>query len=511
MPKPTSACKQVSDSEEETTQKICKVCKKAVEPEFYEKQKRLLCRSCHNSRKKKNQIDIENKGKIINITNQYAHTIVNNITTNNTYYKCTFNTTVHQQVMKPLVEYDTKAKKYKEDYEKGLTKVAKMRASLKNCTEKEAVKIQNKISKVIAELGECPDYGEYFKSYEKTRKDKKANPSIPTQDDVKELTEYLEETLNPTKEEKDEKGNKVFELEVFNNRAERIFDELAFYDFYGVANTENLIKLKKKVEAKFNKINEKKIQALELVRKRAKEAYEKARKEKEEREQKEKEIMEKRIEEFNNLDVNTKELDLSGNIELPDWTILRRFVQLNSIDITNNSNINRSDSDSAIQELANLEIKGVRITDKSFPKSEGYRKIIDIYVKHKNKLQREENEKYYQKQKTRQEELKQEKKDLEEKETNIMEKIDSLEDQRNRLEGFLDTLRNIEEPTKYNKLELNDKNKEYNNIKHELKTKWKEHDTITNQLFNLEKELDKINSYLEDIKEEKRLIHLRSQ
>ena len=325
------------------------------------------------------------------------------------------------------------------------------------------------------------------------------------------MTEYLEETLNPTKEEKDEKGNKVFELEVFNNRAERIFDELDFYDFYGVANTENLIKLKKKVEAKFNKINEKKIQALELVRKRA----EKARKEKEEEEkekqQKKKEIMEKRIEEFNNLDVNTKELDLSGNIELPDWTILRRFVQLNSINITNNSNINRSDSDSAIQELANLEIKGVRITDKSFPESEGYRKIIDIYVKHKNKLQREENEKYYQKQKTRQEELKQEKKDLEEKETNIMEKIDSLEDQRYRLQGFLDTLRNIEEPTKYNKLELNDKNKKYVYIKHELKTKWKEHELITNQLFNLEKELDKINSYLQDIKEEKRLINLRSQ
>ena len=155
-------------------------------------------------------------------------------------------------------------------------------------------------------------------------------------------------------------------------------------------------------------------------------------------------------------------------------------------------------TDVYIRDLRQLFVEEFNVIPKHF------RQELDQYIKMIN-------EKYYQKQKTRQQELKQEKKDLEEKETNIMEKIDSLEDRRNRLQGFLDTLRNIEKPTKYNKLELNDKNKKYNNIKHELKTKWKEHELITNQLFNLEKELDKINSYLQDIKEEKRLIHLRSQ
>ena len=262
-----------SGESDREVEKQCKVCNRSISPEFYQKQKRLICRECHNLKMQRRRSG--NNVTIVN--NQIASNITNVTVINQTInYNTTINTTINNFITKPLREYDEELKKWNNlDVEKMQKNEFTLIRNLRKAKHPEDIHQLEKQLKNLRAKFNPPDYGKACDEYEANIRRYKENPTIPTQNDIKELVKFMQETLEPKEAVKDEKGNDIDKDEVFMTRARNVLRQFQFYKFEGVANTEELLKLESKIRRKHDELEEQDRKFIAYESQRAKKEKEK--------------------------------------------------------------------------------------------------------------------------------------------------------------------------------------------------------------------------------------------
>jgi hypothetical protein len=324
--------------------KTCKSCSKSLPlSDFYEGRK--TCKKCHNKtcieNRTNNSLNVKNNQTIIaggNVYNNYTTVVQQNIQ-NNLYIDCSVNVEIYA----PINEYNKLQKNYMDNY----SKYSEDLNSLYNefdCTndKTEKRKINKKIQSIRKKLTPV-DEGYYLKQFEDLRNKYRYNKNIPTKQDIESLKKKGRELLKPNDEENDFYVKQDSDNDIFKKKADMFLETITYYDFDKVNSkyTRTLFKIIKAISKKNIEIKEEDFKFEQAERRRY---YQK----KEEEEENKKE---KRLQEFLSISEDAELIELSNDLELDNWYILRKFKKIKSVNITNNKYLTTT----ILKEIAGLK------------------------------------------------------------------------------------------------------------------------------------------------------------